>query len=214
MQPKIIVSKNREERDGEIWKILQISHITPNNPDLFTLEEEKIGIAQIKQLIKHLSTKPFGSTAKSVVIFNGNNISPDAQNALLKTLEEPPGDSVILIGVDSETKLLPTVISRCLVISSQPSALSHQPEFDLDQILNASIEERFEIIEKTTDKEKFLEDLIISYRQIFQNPQVPTQNTPGVSIQFLEDLLQAQIWKESNVNIRTILEYLMLKLED
>ena len=204
MQPKIIVSQNREERDGEIWKILLTTKITPNNPDLFILDDEKIGIAQIKQLIKHLSTKPFGQTAKSVIIFNGNNISPDAQNALLKILEEPPGDSVILIGVDSETKLLPTVLSRCLVFSFQSSAVSNQPEFDLDQILNASIEERFDTVEKASDKEKLLNNLIESYRKKVLTGEANTE--------FLEELLSAKIWKESNVNARTILEYLMLKI--
>jgi DNA polymerase III delta prime subunit len=205
MQPKIIISKNREERDSEIWKILQDFQIRQNNPDLFILEDEKIGIGQIKQLIKHLSTKPFGTTAKSAVIFDGGNISPDAQNALLKILEEPPGESAIVIGVDSETKLLPTVLSRCLVLSHQPSAISHQPNFDLDQILNASIEERFEIVEKASDKEKLLDNLTESYRQ-----KVLKGEGSG---EFLEKLLQAQIWKESNVNIRTILEYLMLNLK-
>lgn len=205
MQPKIIVSQNREGRDQEIWHILEKSQITPNNPDLFVLEDEKIGIAQIKQLIRHLSTKPFGKTVKSAIIFNANNISPDAQNALLKTLEEPPGDAIILIGVDSETKLLPTVLSRCLVISFQQSAISSQPEFDLDQLLNASTEERFEIIEKASNKEKLLSNVTESYREKVLKGEA--------SEEFLEDLLQAQIWKESNVNIRTILEYLMLKLE-
>lgn len=210
MQPKILVSKNRGGRDDEIWKTLLTFQITPKNPDLFILEDEKIGIAQIKQIIKHFSTKPFGSTLKSVVIFDAGNISIDAQNAMLKILEEPPENSIILIGVDSETRLLPTVLSRCLVISLQSSALRSQPEFDLDQILKASVEERFEIVEKASDKDKFLEQLIDSYRHMLQNPDVSTYSTPRV--EFLEDLLNAQIWKESNVNIRTILEYLMLKL--
>lgn len=203
MQPKIIVSKSREERDQEIWKILSESKISQNNPEIFSLEDEKIGIAQIKQLINHLATKPFGQTAKSAVIFNGNTISPDAQNALLKTLEEPSGDSVILIGVDSETKLLPTILSRCLVIN-----LTEKDEtstFDLDKLISSTIEERFDLIEKTTDKETFLKDLTTAYRQ-----KTIKRNPSGL---FLEDLLEAQIWKESNVNLRTILEYLMLRLE-
>lgn len=204
MQPKIIVSKNREGRDKEIWNLLQISQITQNNPDLFILEDEKIGIAQIKQVKTHLSTKPFGQTPKSVVIFNGNNISLDAQNALLKTLEEPPGDAVILIGVDSETKLLPTVLSRCLVLNHEAGIMNQASEFDLNQILDASIEEKFEIIEKASDKDQLLNDLTQSYRQ-----KVLRGEGSG---EFLEELLQAQIWKESNVNVRTILEYLMLKL--
>ena len=60
------------------------------------------------------------------------------------------------------------------------------------------------------DKEKFLEDLIQSYRKKLQNSDANSYHTSEVG--FLEELLQAQIWKESNVNIRTILEYLMLKL--
>lgn len=202
MQPKIVVNKNREERDKEIWKILESSKITSTNPDLFVLEDDKIGIAQIKQLIKHLSTKPFGQTAKSAVILNGNNISPDAQNSLLKTLEEPPGESIILIGVDSETKLLPTILSRCQILTY--SQTSETSDFDLDQILNSSIEDRFLIVEKTDNKEEFLTNLVQSYR-------AKVLKGEGNS-KFLEELLESQIWKESNVNLRTILEYLMLRI--
>lgn len=203
MQPKILVNKNREERDQQIWDLLKQISILPNNPDLLLIEDEKIGIKEIKTTIKHLSTKPFGSTAKSVIILNGNQISPDAQNALLKTLEEPPGESIILIGIDSETKLLPTILSRCLIINSN-SEPATDPKFSLEDLLNASIEDRFNIIEKTDDKEKLLNNLINSYRQkILKGEGDP---------KFLEQLLNAQIWKESNVNLRTILEYLLLSI--
>jgi hypothetical protein len=205
VQPKIIVTKNREDRDQKIWSILKEPNILPNNPDLLLIEDEKIGIKEIKILINHLSTKPFGQTAKSAVILDGTNITPDAQNALLKTLEEPSGESIILIGVDSETKLLPTVLSRCLVISLQPSAVSSQTNFDLEKLLNASIEERFEIVEKAADKDKLLNELTESYRSKVLKGEG--------NVKFLEDLLQSQIWKENKVNTRTILEYLMLILE-
>ena len=202
MQPKIVVSQNRQERDKKIWEILAEFKIGLTNPDILVLEEEKIGIAQIKQIKQHLSSKPFGETPKSVIIFDGNSISPDAQNALLKTLEEPPGETIILIGVDSENKLLPTILSRCLVRNLE--GFTQISEFNLEQVLNASVEERFEIVEKAADKENFLNDLTRSYRE-----KVLARKG---SAKFLEELLQAQIWKESNVNIRTILEYLMLKL--
>jgi len=203
MQPKIIVSQSRVERDKEIWQILTGFQVLPNNMDLFVLEDEKIGIAQIKQAIKHLSTKPFGTTAKSVIILEGSNISPDAQNALLKTLEEPAGDSIILIGADNETKLLPTILSRCSVINLN-STLNPISNFNLAQVTDASVEERFDLIEKASDKELFLTGLIQSYREKVLKGECNEE--------FLDDLLQAQNWKASNVNIRTILEYLMLKL--
>lgn len=202
MQPKIFVSQHREERDKEIWKALETYEIRPDNPELLILEDDKISIAQIRQLVKHLSTKPFGNTPKSAIILNGNNISPDAQNALLKTLEEPSGESVILIGVDAQNKLLPTVLSRCQVIDLRFKI--EDLRFDLDKILNASLVERFEIVEKTDDKEKFLNELTQTYSQGLDKGEV--------SGELLEILLQAQIWKQSNVNVRTILEYLMLKL--
>lgn len=204
MQPKIIVSRDRGERDKAIWQTLEQFKINPLNPDILVLEEEKIGIAQIKQLVRHLSTKPFGQTAKSAVILEGSNISPDAQNALLKTLEEPPEESIILIGADSETRLLPTILSRCRIINLASHLSGGSVIFDVDQLINNSIEEKFEIVEKASDKDKFLNDLTESYRE-----KVLKGGTPG---EFLGELLQAQIWKKSNVNVRTILEYLMLKL--
>lgn len=203
MQPKIIVNKNREERDTKIWQLLEEFKIFANNPDLLLIEDEKLGIKEVRTAVKHLSTKPFGKTPKSVVILNGNQISQDAQNAMLKTLEEPPGDSLILIGVDSEQKLLPTILSRCLILHTPP-ATPHAPEFDLDRILSMSSEDRFTLIEKTEDKEQFLNGLIESYRSKVLKGEIGTE--------FLEELLNAQIWKESNVNLRTILEYLMLTL--
>lgn len=204
MQPKILVSNDKTDRDIQIWNLLKEFKIFPNNPDLLLIEDDKLGIKEVKGAIKHLSTKPFGRTPKSVVILNGNNISPDAQNALLKILEEPPGDSIILIGVDSETKLLPTVLSRCLIIDDERRTINHEPKLNLNQILNMSIEDRFNLIEKTDNKEKFLNDLTETYR-------AKVLKGEGSS-DFLEELLNAQIWKESNVNLRTILEYLMLKL--
>lgn len=204
MQPKILVNKNRDERESQIWELLKEFKITSSNPDLLLIEDDKLGIKEVKGIIKHLSTKPFGSTPKSVVILNGNNISNDAQNALLKTLEEPPEDSLILIGVDSEQKLLPTILSRCLIISYALPPTSYALDFNLDQILNMSIEERFDLIEKTDDKEAFLNNLTESYR---------TASLKGdAGGTFLEELLNAQIWKESNVNLRSILEYLMISL--
>lgn len=202
MQPKIIVSTDFKQRGEKIWSILEELKINQSNPDLLLIEDEKISIAIIKKIIKHLSTRPFGNTGKSVVILSANDISGDAQGALLKTLEEPPEDSIILIGVDAENKLLSTILSRCQIIN----LASHLKgvKLNIEEILGLSIEKRFEVIEKTEDKNQFLKDLTASYR---------AKTLKGESEgKFLEELLNAEIWSESNVNMRTILEYLMLKL--
>ncbi len=204
MQPKILIYSQTEDRDNEIWKILKEYRIESNNSDLLIIEDEKVGVPETKQIIRHLSSKPFGKTAKSVVIFNGNNISNDAQNALLKTLEEPPTESLILIAADSETRFLPTVLSRCGIIRLKQGSAGKETGFDLEKILKADTEERFEIIEKTADKDKFLSEFTAVYR----NKVMET----GSGGEMLDELLQAGIWKQSNVNVRTILEYLMLRI--
>lgn len=50
----------------------------------------------------------------------GEKMTPQAQNALLKTLEEPPAYAVILILTSNVEELLPTIISRCVVLNMKP----------------------------------------------------------------------------------------------
>jgi DNA polymerase III delta prime subunit len=203
MQPKVLSGGDSKLREESVWDILGKSGINRNNSDLLFLGEVKVGMQEVKQLIRHLSSKPFGNTPKSVVILNGHNLSPDSQNALLKTLEEPPEGAIIIIGTDSETRLLPTVLSRCQIIRLK-SARGTESEFDLEKILSSSTEERFEMIEKASNKDSFFEQLIHAYRE--------RALVTGKGTELLPELLEAQIWRESNVNVRTILEYLMLKL--
>ena len=80
--------------------------------DVFDLTESDSGIAEVRAVKTFLSRKPFASPKKAVVI-EGDLLTLEAQNALLKTLEEPPQNSVIFILTTTEDKLLPTILSRC-----------------------------------------------------------------------------------------------------
>lgn len=95
------------------WKL----PISKNNPDLVfveTLDEKKsIGIAQIKEIKSYLTQKPFQYKYKTVVIEKAGLLTADAQNALLKTLEEPPEYANVILCVEKEGDLLPTILSRC-----------------------------------------------------------------------------------------------------
>ncbi len=91
------------------------------HPDVFYLEpdagasvrEAWIKIEPIRELQKKLVFMPYEGKAKAVVIDAADRINPQAANAFLKTLEEPPSDTLIILISSNPQQLLPTVASRC-----------------------------------------------------------------------------------------------------
>ncbi|MDR2337917.1 MAG: AAA family ATPase [Deltaproteobacteria bacterium] len=101
-----------------------------NHPDLLYVELEKndktdkykqeISIEQIRKLISTLQLKPFKAKKIVAIIDNAHLMSISANNALLKTLEEPlPSVQLILI-TDRPQRLLETIVSRCQVYNFEP----------------------------------------------------------------------------------------------
>ncbi len=74
--------------------------------------KDSVSVEQIRRLIEHLSMTSFGGGKKIAVIRDADRMTPGAQNALLKTLEEPQGETHIFLLAEDETKLLPTILSR------------------------------------------------------------------------------------------------------
>lgn len=87
-----------------------------SHPDFLLIEPEpekkEIGIAQIKNLTWQLSLKKYYSPFKSVIIDNAHLMNQEAQNCLLKTLEEPKGQAIIILITAFPELLFPTIISR------------------------------------------------------------------------------------------------------
>lgn len=86
------------------------------NSDLHILKREEgkksISIDQVREFIKELSLGSFLDSYKIGIIKEADALTPDAQNALLKTLEEPRDKVVVMLLVESEENLLPTILSR------------------------------------------------------------------------------------------------------
>jgi len=98
------------------------------HPDFFLLRPEsksrRVSIAQVRQLEHSLSRKPHRAPLKVALILEAERmcIPPaEAANAFLKTLEEPPDHSLLLLTSDRPEALLPTVRSRCLTFPIIPS---------------------------------------------------------------------------------------------
>lgn len=184
-----------------IEKIKEEIGINPKHPDvLYFKQGEKLGIAEARKIKEHFSLKPYSAKGRTVVIEEAENLTLEAQNALLKTTEELPTDAVLILGAKSEANLLPTILSRCQVTRIQNSEFKIQNyQEDIEKLFKATTEQRFEYIEKLKDKEGFL--LSLTY---FFHKRLPANS------HFLKELLQAEQWAKQNVNLRAILEYLML----
>lgn len=89
-----------------------------NNPDIIIIDEgnNSIKTEQIKSLTKNVLEKPIQSDKKIYIINNSENMTKEAQNSLLKTLEEPPEYVVIILITSNDSLLLNTIKSRCTKI--------------------------------------------------------------------------------------------------
>lgn len=97
-----------------------------NHPDIKYITHEKpnsIGVEDIRdQINQDVDIKPYANPYKIYIMNQGEKMTPQAQNALLKTLEEPPQYVIIIILTTNVQALLPTVISRCVVLNMKPVA--------------------------------------------------------------------------------------------
>lgn len=89
-----------------------------NNPDFIMVEPDgnSIKIAQIREMQENVYKKPIVSNKKVFIIDDSEKMTEEAQNSLLKTLEEPPEYIIIILITSNENKLLNTIKSRCLKI--------------------------------------------------------------------------------------------------
>ena len=99
--------------------------LSKNHPDIIFLTHEKpntISVDDIRtQINGDVAIKPYSGPKKIYIISDGEKMTVQAQNALLKTLEEPPEYAVILILTTNVGALLPTILSRCVILSMKPA---------------------------------------------------------------------------------------------
>lgn len=101
-----------------------------NHPERIVIEPEDgmIRIAQIRQMQQQIYVKPVQGRRWVVLIRDADRMNPQAQNALLKTLEEPP-QAILILTAGTLARLLPTIRSRCQIFRIPP--LSYQETAEL-----------------------------------------------------------------------------------
>ncbi len=92
------------------------------HPDLHILEPDGafIKIDQIRELQKELAYRPFEAPKKACIIDGAEKLNLSSGNALLKTLEEPPGNALMILITAERSAVLQTILSRCQTLDFQP----------------------------------------------------------------------------------------------
>jgi len=93
------------------------------HPDVRCIQKENssyIKIEQIHQLRKEIYLHPFEASYKVFIILNAEDLTPEASNSLLKVLEEPPKDSLVILIASDLRRIFGTIISRCQKVRFRP----------------------------------------------------------------------------------------------
>ncbi len=100
--------------------------LSGNQPDIIKVMHEKpntISVDDIRtQINNDVAIKPYSSPYKIYIMNEAEKMTVQAQNAILKTLEEPPEYAVIILLTTNVNALLPTILSRCVVLNMKPVA--------------------------------------------------------------------------------------------
>lgn len=94
-----------------------------NQPDIkyVTYEKSGIGVDEIRnQINDDIDIKPYSSRYKIYIIADSEKMTVQAQNALLKTIEEPPEYAIIILLTTNADMFLPTILSRCVLLNIRP----------------------------------------------------------------------------------------------
>ncbi len=98
--------------------------INGNNPDIIYVGNDKANVISVdnvrQQINGDIMIKPYSSRRKIYIVDEAEKMNVKAQNALLKTLEEPPEYAVIMLLVARAEAMLPTILSRCVALNIKP----------------------------------------------------------------------------------------------
>lgn len=227
MDSLLIVGGDSEQRkqraldlakENNVFK-LDVLILSPN-------EAGSIGIEEVRNFRNSLFLKSMGGKTKLAIILNFEKATSVAQNAFLKTLEEPPDHTIIVLTSPNADLLLPTIISRCQVIqltnkqSLRPTGLQELEVIgkQLEVAAGGSVGERLllaETVGKTREEvTATLSDLIIAAREIMIDSITNARGSQTILNPALIKALQKThtLLATTQVNPRLALETLFLNL--
>lgn len=206
MHSKIIVNSRIEQG---LARALEIAALPNPSPDLLIVAADKqasIGIDQIREAISWLVIAPLRAKTKYLLVVAAQMLTEEAQQALLKTLEEPPEKAAVILVSGSVSKILPTILSRC-AIENQVSWEKVETTL-LQEILGMDLDNRMALSSKYKDKAGALG---LVQKLVDQGHELLKSDVRYVAI--VTKLLETQKYLEANVHTTMTLDMLWLGME-
>ncbi len=213
----LIYGGDRAARNNKILELLGQNQISvENNPDVLNVrlieDKKSIGIGTVKDNIKALGQKPFSHKYKILIIWEADLMTIEAQNTLLKILEEPPEYATIILCAPTKTAVLPTILSRCKRVELKSKAYEDSKERAFFELFQMSLGDRMSWAAEVSKEDRevvidIVKDLILDL-EISARTE-PTMKAAQALVKLSEvrnDLLK------TNVNLKLALEYLVLSV--
>ena len=218
MHTYLLLHTNIEKRISEINKQVTSLGISPFDCVTPTFEGTSIGIADIRMFIKRLILAPLEGSYSAGIIATAELLTLEAQQALLKTLEEPPAHVYIFLGAANNMQLIPTIISRCITVL-QNADEACLPEEDsavrtlINGLLSASPGKKIHLVGSVGKTKEEIERFIDSSVRVLRTDLITENSTPEIrrqKIHLAHRLLNAKKHLPHNVNPLLIIEQALL----
>ena len=224
MQSLILLSHDPEKIEVYLQEIIQKEQVSKFDVNRITQEGEatkkkatkqSLGIETVKRIQEDIYLTPVQGNKRLLVIYDAHILTTEAQNALLKLLEEPPAHLIFILVVGNLHLILPTIQSRCFLINLQVSAeqASGLSEEEKTLLLSLDTKAIFELAEK---KSKTKDEAVEwSKKLIEQLQQELHTQTSNLAIQQYSNLLHKllkihQTVSSTNISPRMTIESMLL----
>lgn len=203
--PSTLIVSHTDPSPQIVNLLEKLNHqLNPNNPDLKIIDTDW-SINEIRTIKNFLSQKPYNHINKIVIIKDAHNLATEAQNALLKILEEPGYNNYLILTTNQPYALLPTIHSRCHLIKTKEIT-----PIKPDQLLITSgiVKTDLTIVDQLgLDKNSAL-PFLTNQLLLFQQQLVKKPNLQATYL--IQKLIRAIQMIKANVDPRSSLDYFFL----
>lgn len=173
----------------------------------------EIDIGQIRGVQNFLSYKSYYGGYKVVIVEDAERMNVEAQNCFLKNLEEPKGNTIIILLSRQPELLLPTITSRCQVIKflqseAKPSSKKGELSQDLATVLRGDMAEKFQYAKAANLEGENFQNLLTALANHFRNLDIVKYRH---ALKLILDLERQD--RVSNINKKLALEILLLEVQ-
>lgn len=176
-QPIILVTKQNKSADNlKSYLDKESLRVRPENLVSFSTEKSSIGIRDIAKLSKEISK--INDELNVFIIEQSHRLTDEAQNSLLKTLEEPNANSLIILSTDNTDSLKDTIRSRCIEVFYLEES-DHPSDELFEKFINSDYLRRKELIDEITKEDnarEFALELILYIMKEAQNSKPEIAN--------------------------------------